>query len=315
MNPVIRAGLADFADRALAEHISRQYFGGRPVLWPAGHAEHAPAPGPVLAVMFDFDKNFADPVSNDETGKVLSIPSADSLAMLQRLSGAGAVVGFNTGRRLTDFDTANPVAGYREEPVSMCDAVSTSDFVIFEWGAGVWYPKEGTHQYFGPPVDPALVDALVAAGVSDDDNHLWVGRVAIFGKVADRAIFESVLRSRGLENSYDLAENGGALALLPKGVTKERAAIAVAEHFGIPLPHWAGCGDSLVSDYPFLKAMGMVFVPANADERLQDLAHIVGDQPYGAGLQQVCDGITAALQWRQQHFGRPGLAPADPSLS
>ncbi|HQZ32840.1 MAG TPA: HAD family hydrolase [Ilumatobacteraceae bacterium] len=152
-----------------------------------------------------------------------------------------------TGRRWESLHTVVP------------DIVDVCDRVVCEEGGVLVNVRTGTLTLLADPLEPALIDALRAAGVPDLD----VGHVVVGAPTEWHATVQSARDSVG--SHRHLVVNKGSVALAPEGCDKGTGLRAAIADLGAQSLRIIAIGDA-ANDLPMFAIASIAVGVANADE-------------------------------------------------
>jgi hydroxymethylpyrimidine pyrophosphatase-like HAD family hydrolase len=174
------------------------------------------------------------------------------------------------------------VSGRRFETLAdvVPDVLPLCALFVTEEGGVVHDATTGRSTLLAPPIDEALIAALLDAGVTGID----IGRVAIG---ADRR-FEATMRAVYTDFAADreVVVNKGSVALVPRGCDKGtglRAALAMLGCADWPV---LAVGDA-ENDLPMFAAADFAAAVANADDAVMAAGITVMQGTYGAGVAEA----------------------------
>ena len=224
-------------------------------------AERPPAKERLRAFATDFDGTLA----HDGT-----VPEA-ALEGLRRLRKAGFVLLMVTGREIEDLS-------------QIFTAMDLFDMIVAENGGLLYSPKDKIIQPLADPPPPALIERLMAEGVTP----VSIGHVIVATwEPHHHAVLEAI-KELGLE--LRVIFNKGAVMILPAGINKATGLEAALQHFRIKPAEVVAVGDA-ENDHAMLALCRFPVAVANALPALQEHAKLVTKQGHGEGVTELIDLI------------------------
>ena len=173
-----------------------------------------------------------------------------------------------TGRRWESLQSVIPAI------VGMCDRV------VCEEGGVLVNVASGELALLAEPVEPALIDALFAAGVPDLD----IGHVVVGAPASWRAEVQSARDAVGSQRHLVL--NKGSVALAPLGCDKGTGLRAALASLGLQQRRVIAIGDA-ANDLPMFAIAAIAVGVANADEAVRSAGITLTSGAVGLGVAEA----------------------------
>lgn len=181
---------------------------------------------------------------------------------------AGHVVMIVTGRR------ADSLIDVVADVLPLCHTVVAED------GGVLVDLTSGAVELLAPRIDPALVDALRAAGVTDLD----VGQVAVG---APRRFEEEVrIVNERLGGTRTVLVNKGSVTLVPPGCHKGTGLLAARARLADPAIEILAVGDAS-NDLPMFAVATIAVGVANSDDEVRSTGIVITDAACGDGVAEA----------------------------
>jgi hydroxymethylpyrimidine pyrophosphatase-like HAD family hydrolase len=193
-----------------------------------------------------------------------------AIAALQAARQSGHIVMIVTGRR------ADSLIDVVAEVLPLCDTVVAED------GGVLVDLATGAVELLAPRIDDDLIDALVAAGVTDLD----VGMVAVGAPRGFEAQVRAVNDARGADRH--VLVNKGSVTLVPPGCHKGTGLRAAVARLGEPAPAILAIGDAS-NDLPMFAVATIAVGVANADDDVRASGIVITRAAYGDGVAEALD--------------------------
>jgi hypothetical protein len=152
--------------------------------------------------------------------------------------------------------------------------------VIGEEGGYLVDVAADTLRLLAPPLDHALVDALLAAGVDDLD----IGRVVVGGPAVHLDTFTEVCRQIG--GGRRVVRNKDSIALVPPGFDKGTGVRAGLADLGAATVPVLAIGDA-ANDLPMFAIASVAVGVANADEAVRAAGIELTQAMFGDGVAEA----------------------------
>jgi len=173
-----------------------------------------------------------------------------------------------TGRRWESLQSVVPAI------VALCDCI------VCEEGGVMVNVTSGELTLLADAVEPAVIDALLAAGVPDLD----VGHVVVGAPVSWLAVVQSVRDSVGSQRH--LVVNKGSVALAPSGCDKGTGLRAALASLGKEHHRVIAIGDA-ANDLPMFAIASIAIGVANADEAVRSAGIPLTSGAAGLGVAEA----------------------------
>jgi HAD superfamily hydrolase (TIGR01484 family) len=244
---------------------------------------------PIRLLVFDVDG-----VLTQRESKALD------LQLLERLAHMNRTARENPSRPAVTVCTGRPAA-YVEAVLQAIDGHLPA---IFENGAGLYVPNGYLflpHPALGDrtrfqAVRRRLEETLVQTGQAfcQPGKEYSLSILAHDLSEADVLYDRAVTALGPLGESVDLVFSASWLNVLPRGIHKGKGIEFLAGQSGYTLEEILGVGDSDV-DLPFLAMSGYSAAPANANQKVKQLAQYVASRPAADGVRDILEyfGLTS----------------------
>ena len=132
-------------------------------------------------------------------------------------------------------------------------------------------------------VDGCLTDGALHYGVDGENTKVFHARDGMgMAMLRDSGIRMAVVSGRASPIIEARLVELGVSVFKYRRMDKRRAIEELVEEWDLPASRMAAIGDDLV-DVPMLRAVGFAIAPADADDRVQAVAHRVSSRPGGRG--------------------------------
>ena len=162
------------------------------------------------------------------------------------------------------------------ELTRVCDCLDLFDAVVAENGAVIYYPSSAMIRDQGPPPPVRLLAELDRRGI-----YYQVGRVIVGTARVDEPAVKDALVAAGV--TRDLIYNRAALMLLPAGVSKGSGVQHVLRFLGLSPHDVLALGDA-ENDFPLFEACGFSGCPGDSLPEVQARVDWVFPGKHGDGI-------------------------------
>lgn len=191
-----------------------------------------------------------------------------ALAALRDARAAGHVVMIVTGRR------ADSLAHVVAEVLPLCDTIVAED------GGVLVDLATGRSELLAPRIEPELVDALRAAGVTDLD----VGQVAVGAPRRFEADVRAV--NERMDGTRTVLVNKGSVTLVPPGCDKGTGLLEARARLADPALEILAVGDA-ANDLPMFAVATIAVGVANSDDAVRATGIAITRAACGDGVAEA----------------------------